>query len=434
MPDSGHHPTRKIKGFFKHDLHKLAIETWQRIGLSQCRVSDVIRPIHPFPARMAPELALNAISCLKPDSIVLDPMTGSGTVIRQANDLGHDAIGFDMDPLAVLMSRVWTTPVEDGEIERIAREVVEEARGIDPEAISLPWIDGDPETAEFIGYWFGPKQTADLRRLAYAIARRADDNASIASLDVIRIALSRLIVTKENGASLARDVSHSRPHRVMLESDYEVMPAFERSARAVRSRLLTAPPQRRSTVALGDARVMDAVKDASVDAVLTSPPYLNAIDYLRGHRLSLVWLGHRLGDLRTIRSNSIGAERAPDRHEDADDLARMRRAMGTIDDLPAKFWGMIDRYIQDLRAMTAEIARVMKQGAQATFVVGNSCLRGVFIRNSEAVSLAAKAAGLTLLNENERELPNSSRYLPITAGGSLAKRMRTETILTFTRP
>src|SRR4051794_643755 len=104
----------------------------------------MIRPILPFPARMAPELALNAISTLKPESVVLDPMTGSGTVLRQANDLGHDAIGFDMDPLAVLMSRVWTTPVNDDEVERVAREVVEEARALDTQDAVLPWIDDDP--------------------------------------------------------------------------------------------------------------------------------------------------------------------------------------------------------------------------------------------------------------------------------------------------
>lgn len=65
-----------------------------------------IRTIHPFPARMAPELALSALASLKKGSIVLDPMAGSGTVLRQALALGHRAIGFDMDPLAVLMSRV----------------------------------------------------------------------------------------------------------------------------------------------------------------------------------------------------------------------------------------------------------------------------------------------------------------------------------------
>jgi len=56
--------------------------------------------VHPFPARMAPELAFESLRHLKAGSIVLDPMSGSGTVLRQASDMGHSAIGFDMDPLA----------------------------------------------------------------------------------------------------------------------------------------------------------------------------------------------------------------------------------------------------------------------------------------------------------------------------------------------
>ena len=80
----------------------------------------------------------------------------------------------------------------------------------------------------------------------------------------------------------------------------------------------------------------------------------------------------------------------------------------------------------------AEIARVLKVGAHATFVMGNSCLRDVFIRNSAAVSTAAQHAGLSLVSESERPLPMRSRYLPMTSA-SLGKRMRTETILTFAR-
>ena len=66
------------------------------------------RSVHPFPARMAPEIALEAISALDPRSTVVDPMCGSGLVLREAVEQGHDAIGFDVDPLAVLMSKVWT--------------------------------------------------------------------------------------------------------------------------------------------------------------------------------------------------------------------------------------------------------------------------------------------------------------------------------------
>jgi hypothetical protein len=80
--------------------------------------------------------------------------------------------------------------------------------------------------------------------------------------------------------------------------------------------------------------------------------------------------------------------------------------------------------------MLQESSRVLKPGGVATFVVGNSCLKGVYIKNSEAVRLAAEAANLGLVETYEREIPETSRYLPVT-GHQLAKRMRTETILSF---
>jgi hypothetical protein len=82
--------------------------------------------------------------------------------------------------------------------------------------------------------------------------------------------------------------------------------------------------------------------------------------------------------------------------------------------------------------MTKQIARVLKPRGEATFVVGNSCLKGTFIKNSAGVSKAAELAGMKLASVVERELPTANRYLPIT-GDSLSKRMRTETVMTFTR-
>lgn len=396
----------------------------------------MIRSIHPFPARMAPELALEKLQDLTEPGLVLDPMTGSGTVLRQATDLGHRAVGFDMDPLAILMTRVWTTPADERLVEALADRVSRRVAALGAREIKLPWMDDDAETCDFVDYWFADPQKSDLRRIAFALdelgSEVVDPEEKIA-IDLLRIALSRLIITKDKGASLARDVSHSRPHKVANENDFDVKPMFARSIKAVQKRLREAPPAGGAEIGLGDARNLSSLADGSIDAVLTSPPYLNAIDYMRGHRLSLIWLGHRLGDLRKIRSSSIGAERAPDSLEDTAVIAEMRKAMGAIDELPNKYRSMINRYVQDIRRMIAEIARVLRGGARATFVMGNSCLRDVFIRNSAAVSTAAQHAGLLLISETERPLPVRSRYLPMTSD-KLGKRMRTETILTFARP
>jgi DNA modification methylase len=384
---------------------------------------------------MAPELALEKLQDLNQKGLVLDPMAGSGTVLRQATALGHRAVGFDMDPLAVLMTRVWTTAVDEKLVDSMAERVSKRIEATLPGEARLPWMDDDAETLAFVDYWFAEPQKGDLRRIAFVLdefSRELVDPTEQLAIDLLRIALSRLIITKDKGASLARDVSHSRPHKVAEHTDFDVGPMFTRSIKAVQKRLKDAPPAGGAEIGIGDARTLTALQDSSIDAVLTSPPYLNAIDYMRGHRLSLIWLGHRLADLRTIRSTSIGAERAPDAIDEAAVLNDMRLAMGELDQLPTKFRSMIDRYVQDIRRMVAEVARVLRTGARATFVMGNSCLRDVFIRNSAAVTTAAQHAGLSLVSETERPLPVRSRYLPMTSE-PLGKRMRTETILTFAR-
>ena len=394
-----------------------------------------LRPIHPFPARMAPDLVLERLGEIGENSRVLDPMAGSGVVLRQAIELGHEAVGFDLDPLAVLMARVWTTPISEKNLDNWAACVVGEARATNASAVELDWMDAEEETRSFVDYWFGPSQRADLRQIAFVLSRlgQGDCTEDSASLDLIRLALSRIIVTKEPRASLARDTSHSRPHKVLEDSDFQVFPAFVRSIHLLKRWLAEHPPSGAAEVESGDARRLETVGTGTVDTVITSPPYLNAIDYLRGHRLALVWLGHGLKQLRRIRSSSIGAERGPDDPKVRTLFSRIREAMGNLEEMPNRYRLMIERYAEDLYRMTSEIARVLRPGGTATLVVGNSCLKGTFIENSAGVIEAAIMVGLTPTHVCERALPDNRRYLPVTKEGQLGRRMRTETICSFAR-
>ncbi len=396
-----------------------------------------IQPIHPFPARMAPEIALAEINQIAPGSIILDPMSGSGTVIRNASERQHEALGFDMDPLAVLMSRVWTTPIDTDGLENAAHQVVERVRNIATDDLELPWIDQDEETQQFINFWFGPNQRADLRRLSYGFSR-LDGPAA----DAMRVAMSRLIITKNDGASLANDVSHSRPHRVRVQNDFEVMPNFERSVRFIARRLRNQPPPGNVCVCEGDARCINEVGDCTVDAVISSPPYLNALDYMRGHKMTLVWLGYQCRQLRTIRADSVGAERRPNPDADLAVAAELIARLHGLEGLSVSQRAMINRYVLDLLAVVREAYRVVKPGGKTVYVVGNSCLRDVFINNAQAVKTVAERVGFVLTMERERVIPNSKRYLPPPSSNEestaltsdLAKRMRTETILNFRKP
>lgn len=381
---------------------------------------------------MAPGLALESLGRLERGSTVLDPMTGSGTVIREATDLGHEAYGFDVDPLAVLMSSVWTTPVSDEQIACTYAELMARASG-HVSWRALPWVAQDIETQAFIAYWFNEPQLGGLMRLSAALASmlaETDNEDRRAAIDVLRLNLSRIIVTKEQAASLARDTSHSRPHKTSDNSNYDVLAGYDRSLNMVRRRLAEAPPTKRGLVRMGDVRGLSEVCSASVDAVVTSPPYLNAIDYLRGHRMALVWLGWTIPELRAIRSESIGAEKGLASTLLLPDESAIVLSMTGQQTLQPRHRNMVHRYARDLWGMLTEIVRVLKDTGHATFVVGNSCLKGAFIKNADGVATAAERLGMREIARTDRALPASSRYLPIT-GTLLEKRMRTETVMTF---
>jgi len=386
---------------------------------------------------MASCLAFDAIAGLRKRATIFDPMSGSGTVARCAVEHGHRAIAIDADPLAVLMSRVWTANYQNKATLCLFEEVMDLAqKNYCENDRHLPWIDNDPETDAFSRYWFGESQRRALRALAAAIHDLDPADAHYTrsrSMDVVRIALSRLIITKEPKASLARDTSHSRPHRVMLESAYDVFEGLNASFKKLREQLSGQEFSGSATVHLGDARNVRAqCANESVDLVVTSPPYLNAIDYMRGHRLALIWFGYKVGDLRKIRATNIGSERGA--ISDARPFSEIVDSMVDRSLLNQRMQGMVNRYAEDVYYFMSEIRRVLRKNGSAVLVVGDSCLREVFISNSAAVEAAGKSVGLKLASLRVRELPVGSRYLPLPKdGNALSKRMKTETVISFTR-
>ena len=124
----------------------------------------------PFPARMPPQLALDALEGVRPGARVLDPMCGSGTVLLAALELRLDAVGRDIDPLAVLMSRVATTKVVPQDVLQQAEDVISRAQEIErSEQLTVREIDGDPKALAFVRFWYAPQQERQLRALTCAL-------------------------------------------------------------------------------------------------------------------------------------------------------------------------------------------------------------------------------------------------------------------------
>ncbi len=400
-------------------------------------VRDILgrHTIHPFPARMAPSIALEALEGADGSLRVLDPMAGSGTVLAVARASGHTALGIDSDPLAVLLSRVWTTAVDHESVLSKAREVLERAKKMFD---SLPLRDAyplkaDDETRGFVRFWFDDYVRRQLTSLAAAIGRIHDAKTR----DVLWCGFSRLIISKKIGVSRAMDLSHSRPHRVYDYGPIKPFSAFEAATRRVvencprRYAKGIGPP---TSIRHGDARQLP-FRTGSIDLVITSPPYLNAIDYLRCSKFSLVWMGFKVSDVRAIRSENIGTESAGHSPVDDADIANVVTAMCGTSDLSGRDERLLKRYVGDMKSTIDEVGRVLRPNARAVYVIGDSTLRGTFVKNSDGVTQLAEMAGLKMVSRSTRELPPNRRYLPPpssnNAGENLQARMRTEVVLSF---
>lgn|SRR5581483_8925547 len=397
-----------------------------------------LRPIHPFPARMAPELVWQELPDHLPKLRVLDPMAGSGTTLVTAKLRGHEAIGFDRDPLAVLIARTWMANVQIEGVKQKAKEVLTKARlrARNMKVAKAYPRHSDKETKAFVRYWFDKTNRIQLASLSESISRLHDP----AMRDLMWCAFSRLIITKKIGASRAMDVSHSRPHR---SYDQAPIRAFDKFEQAIQYVIKAAPfPNIKNDGPDGSVNFADArhlpLEDESVDIVITSPPYLNAIDYIRGHKFSLIWMGHSIGKLRIVRATNMGAETIA-RKEDDDTLTeRVMGLMCPVETLSIRNAGILRQYVRDMSCILSEVKRVLRPNCKAIFVLGNCNVRETFVQNSKCVEGLACELGMVVEKVRSRPLPENRRYLPppesLTAGKALKRRMREEVIITLIKP
>jgi len=393
-----------------------------------------IQPIHPFPARMAPSIVWDNLPDNGKRLCILDPMVGSGTSLVIARARGHQAVGCDTDPLAVLIARAWCSDVSSVSLSQRAKSILDEAieTAIEITPDKAYPLQADDETKKFINFWFDKDNRIQLAALSGCISKV--DNSD--EKELLWAAFSRLIITKKLGVSLAMDVSHSRPHR-----KYKIAPVkpFDKFLLAV-DRVIKKAPFRDSKLQLrpaivtkGDARSL-AFSNNSFNLIITSPPYLNAIDYIRGNKLSLVWMGCTISSLRSTRSNNIGSESSASLTPTSELLNILER-MGDTACLDERYRNMIIRYLDDMSDVLSECRRVLKDNGQAVFVIGNSAIHGVYINNSEALISLALKRGFKLDSRVSRLLPESRRYLPPPnsqkAGQKMQHRMGEEVILRF---
>lgn len=285
--------------------------------------------IYPYRGKFHPQMVralLNIVGAQR-GWRVLDPYVGSGTTALEASLLGIDCIGVDISPLCALLTRVKTHAVEAVAEVRSQVQTLLELDTLNPGDASIA-RHKNPIVADFV-------EVARMTTLSDVSRRNRD---------------GRAWMRKNLAAMLDSVEAHARALR-----KFRIKPGCV-------------------SVLHGDARDLRTagIDDETVDAVVTSPPYSIALDYVKNDDHALEALGVSTAALRREMTGVRG--RGP----------KEKLAL----------------YNDDMREMFREVARVLKPGAKAAFVIGDATVDRSEYTTTRQMGDWAVDAGL----EREREL------------------------------
>ena len=261
--------------------------------------------LHKYPAKFFPELPRWIIERYSnKGDLVLDPFMGSGTTNVESALTGRNAVGIDVDPFSRLLALVKTTPLNKDELESSSRQLLHVMKDYHPRYVK----ELDIPTFPYRDNWFSREILLELTYIKKSIeSLKVSDETK----NFFRICFSSIIRSVSN----ADDNCTRTVIRKKLEKRVDPADALKKFAEKI---LLNVPKVLEfSELYPKDIRMeipidMDARKisynEGVFDLAVTSPPYINAVDYPRTHQLEIYWLGFENGSLASLKKEHVGTE------------------------------------------------------------------------------------------------------------------------------
>lgn len=363
---------------------------------------------------------------------LLDPFAGSGTALFTASQMGLDADGIELLPVAqeIINARVCIEQrFSDKDFARI-RYWIEQK----------PWETAPtrrPITTLRITDGAYPPQTLEkIERYLSAIDSENDRVKRILLFALLSI-LESVSYTRKDGQYLRWDTRSGRQTSTkpfdkgkILEFDEAITQKLRDivtdSARAKQTSLFS-QVTRKGAINLYNGSCLDILPKLpknTYDVIITSPPYCNRYDYTRTYALELALLGITESKLKELRQQMLSCTVENREKELVTQNAAWRDAINAADsqdllqsilhhleDLKSEkklnnsnIPRMVKGYFYELACIVAECHRVLKPGATMFMVNDNVKYAGISISVDMILSAIAEDLGFAV--ENILVLPN----------------------------
>ncbi len=383
---------------------------------------------HTYPAMFIPQVARKLIATFsEAGETIVDIFCGTGTALVEAKLLGRHSIGIELNPLAVLIAKVKTTPIDP---KRLA-DAHEHILDVYTERPFLP-ISFPPESN--MEFWFSPKAIGELNALKEAILSLGERDL----IDFFFVAFSEIVrkasFTKNGEFKLVRD-----KEKVAHGADIDIIAAFNEVAQnnilAMKDFWLDATD---ATVQIihGDSTKDVGIPESSVDLIITSPPYGDSrttVAYGQFSRLSAQWLDLLPNGKKDIDSELLGGSNAVDLHDPVVSQSdTLRQAVSLIAERDERRAREVVSFYRDLQKALVRASRLLKRQRYFVVVIGNRTVKDINLKTDIIISELCEELGFTTQAILYRGIPNKRMPIensPTNVPGAKGKTMHKESIV-----